>query len=285
VGERALREALRRLPNTRALADGRLTSIVGGLSNFAWRLDHAGSAWFLRQAHADAERLGVNRASECRLLDIVAQAGLAPEMLACDPATGLLVTRFVEGGAWQVTDATDERNLLRLARLLESLHELPVPAGVHEVSFARQARELSAGEDSKDEVASTLAVCARRAFARIEARPSHLTLCHNDLHHLNILDDGERLWLVDWEYGGRGDPLFDVAGFLALHGLDARSSTIFVDAYARLRAHDLAVLDEARWAFDYVQWLWYRRRYAGLPVPADDPTGRLAQRLLHCDNP
>jgi thiamine kinase-like enzyme len=206
-------------------------------------------------------------------------------VLACDPAAGLLVTRFIDGGAWRAGDVTEERNLARLAQRLQSLHALPVPAGVHEVSFARQAHELSADGTARDEVASTLAGRARHAFAQIEARQSHQTLCHHDLHHLNILDDGERLWLVDWEYGGRGDPLFDVAGFLALHGIDARATTVFTEAYGRLGEPDLAVLDAARWAFDYVQWLWYRRRYAGLPVPADDPAGRLAQRLLHCDNP
>jgi thiamine kinase-like enzyme len=262
-----------------------MTPVDGGLSNRAWRLEQQGSAWFVRQGHPDAARLGVDRHSECRLLDVVARAGLAPEVLACDAVADLLVTRFLDAATWQACDAADERNLRRVAQQLERLHALPVSDGIREVSYSRQAQQLPVGEAEQDEVARALADRAIRAFARIEARRPTLALCHHDLHHLNILDDGERLWFVDWEYGGRGDPLFDVAGFLALHGLDARATAVVVDAYGRLSQEELSTLDDARWAFDYVQWLWYRRRYAGQPVPPDDPAARLARRLLHCDNP
>jgi Ser/Thr protein kinase RdoA (MazF antagonist) len=109
-------------------------------------------------------------------------------------------------------------------------------------------------------------------------------LCHHDLHHLNLLDDG-RLWLVDWEYGGRGDPLFDVAGFLALHELGPGPTATFLEAYGGLAPADAALLGAARWAFDYVQWLWYRRRFPAGAGLDEGPAGRLALRLLHCDNP
>ena len=41
------------------------------------------------------------------------------------------------------------------------------------------------------------------------------TLCHNDMLPANVLDDGQRMWIVDWEYAGMGHPLFDLAGFSA----------------------------------------------------------------------
>ncbi len=109
-------------------------------------------------------------------------------------------------------------------------------------------------------------------------------LCHHDLHHLNILDDGERLWLVDWEYGGGGDPLFDLAGFLAMHGLGPAATDGFLRAYGGLGLSGRALLDTARWAFDYVQWLWYRHRAPDGTGEAGARARRLAQRLLHCDN-
>jgi thiamine kinase-like enzyme len=54
---------------------------------------------------------------------------------------------------------------------------------------------------------------------RLGARP--LRPCHNDLLSANFIDDGERLWIVDWEYAGMGDPYFDLANFAANHELDA----------------------------------------------------------------
>ena len=49
------------------------------------------------------------------------------------------------------------------------------------------------------------------------------TLCHNDMLPANVLDDGRRVWIVDWEYAGMGHPLFDLAGFSANCGLLRRT--------------------------------------------------------------
>jgi Ser/Thr protein kinase RdoA (MazF antagonist) len=152
------------------------------------------------------------------------------------------------------------------------------------VDYERQALHLAASLPSPDSTAAILQARAAAAFRRIAARRFPRTLCHNDLHHLNLLDDGVRLWLVDWEYGGRGDPLFDVASFLSLHHLGPGPTEAFLDAYGWSHAGDPACLDDALWLFDYVQWLWYRSRF---PSPVGDEAGyaeRLAQRLLRCNN-
>ena len=45
--------------------------------------------------------------------------------------------------------------------------------------------------------------------------------CHNDLLNANFITDGERIWIVDWEYAGMGDRFFDLANFSVNHGLSA----------------------------------------------------------------
>jgi len=285
AAEVELRRRLRGCVTTRALADGHLRPIEGGLSNRAWRLDVAGEAWFARMGHPGASELGVDRASECALLRAVAAAGLSPEVLACEPAAELLVTRFVDGSPWQATDVRVEANLRRIAGLLRRLHELPVPAGVQAVSYSQQARRLAAGLPTATAREATLHQRSERIFACLDGRGCTPALCHHDLHHLNLLDDGRRLWLVDWEYGGRGDPLMDLAGFLAMHELAPEPTKVFLDAYGALPAADRALVEAARWAFDYVQWLWYRCRFPAGEAAGGEPTERLSRRLLHCDNP
>ena len=282
--EDELRALLRRFAATLPLAGGAMTRVEGGLSNRAWRIDAGGEAWFVRLGHPGAAQLGVDRSSECVLLRAVSAAGLAPGLVACEPAAGLVVTRFVHGRAWQAQDVPLEANLRRVAALVRRLHSLPVPAGVAEVSYARQARRLAAGLPAPTADERHLHERAGRAFALLGGRRRPTALCHHDLHHLNLLDDG-RLWLVDWEYGGRGDPLLDVAGFLALHELGPAPTAAFVEAYGSLAPADAGLLGAARWAFDYVQWLWYRRRFPPGADLGEGPAGRLAQRLLHCDNP
>ena len=218
------------------------------------------------------------------MLRAVAAAGLAPGVHVCAPAEGLLVTRFIEGRTWNASDARSLGNLRRVAACLRRLHELPVPDGVHDVDYGRQARKLAAGLPANDAAGAELAGRAAAASARIGDGGYATTLCHNDLHHLNVLDDGSRIWMVDWEYGGRGNPLFDVASFLTLHDLGPDPTEAFLESYGRLQPADRSRLDDARWLFDYVQWLWYRSRF---PDPVGDEAWyaeRLAQRLLRCNN-
>jgi len=284
LDEIEVRASLRGCSVTRRLADGHLARIDGGLSNRAWRLDSSGERWFVRLGHPQAARLGVDRWSECAVLRAVSAAGLAPDVLACEPAQGLLVTRFIEGRTWSAADAQSPANLRRVARRLRQLHELPVPAGVHDVDYERQARWLAATLPQPDATGAALAERAATAFARLGDSQPATTLCHNDLHHLNLLDDGAQVWLVDWEYGGRGNPLFDLASFLTLHDLGPGPTEVFLESYGRLPAADRGHLDDARWLFDYVQWLWYRSRF---PDPVGDEAWyaeRLAQRLLRCNN-
>ena len=282
--EPAVRRALCFCGATAGLADGALLPIEGGLSNRAWRLDARGTSYFVRIGHPDAARLGVDRVSECRVLHAVAAAGLAPAVVACEPALDLLVTRYVDAAPWQAPDVVRPGNLRRVADCLRRLHDTPLPDGVHTVDYARQARSLESELPQGDRRAQDLRALAARAFARVQDRPVAWALCHHDLHHLNLLDDGARLWLVDWEYGGRGDPLMDVAGFLAMHELGPAPTAEFLAAYGRLAPADWARLDDARWTFDYVQWLWYRLRFAGDDGKDGAHAERLAQRLLRCNN-
>jgi thiamine kinase-like enzyme len=282
--EAALRDLLRGCDATRALADGRLTPVTGGLSNRAWRLDAQDGAWFVRRAHPDAARLGVDRRSECIVLHTVAAAGLAPPILACDPGAGLLVTRFVAGQAWQAADVAHWSRLHRVADCLRRLHQLAVPAGAQDVSYERQAGLLAQSLPGADPDLERLQALAGSVFARLRDRQVTTALCHHDLHHRNMLDDRGRLWLVDWEYGGSGDPLFDVAGFLAMHQLGPGPTATFVTSYGRMPPADRLRLDDARWVFDYVQWLWYRLRFPDLAADPAGAAARLAKRLLHCDN-
>ncbi len=282
-----LRELLRGRAATRALADGAMTRLTGGLSNQAWRVERGGQAWFARLGYADAERLGVNRHSECALMAVVAAAGFAPDVLACDPPTGLLVTRYIEGRTWQASDAAEPRNLARIGSLLARLHTMPPAPGIAAVSYAEQARHLARTISASDPTVAVLRHRADQAFERIERRKPRRALCHHDLHHLNVVDTRARLWLVDWEYGGVGDPLFDVAGFLALHELGAAETDLLLGAYGAGSTVDRDVLEEARWAFDYVQWLWYRSSLGSRPDPDGvlaDREARLASRLLRCNN-
>ena len=279
------RRALAAHPVTQPLADARFTVEAGGLSNHAWRVDGAEASCFVRLSPPDSARLGVDRRSECRLLARVAEAGLAPTVVRCDPERRLLVTRHLTGGALG-HEAIHERALIEsVAAALRTLHALSVPAEVQSVDFAAQAISLErqcASWRPSDEVLRIKADFAFRVLARSGRRP---TLCHNDLHHLNLVRAEGRLWLVDWEYGGVGDPIYDFASFLCQHDCSAQEREWLSAAYGST-AFAAGQLEAACWAFDYVQWLWYRAYPGSGPAdPLYTARAEALERRLHAGAP
>lgn len=208
------------------------------------------------------------------MLAIAAAAGLAPQVIACDPASRLLVTRFVPGRHWSRADARDPRNLRRLGESLQRLHALPAASDVRRLDFLVQAAQLEADLANFEIIDSALRQEAEKALTVLRARHAPVTLCHNDLHHLNVIDDGERLWLVDWEYSGAGDPLFDLAGLICLHELSGALRATLLEAYGHPYLGSSAELAAACRLFDYVQWLWFRLWMARHP----DADGEYAER-------
>jgi len=201
----------------------------------------------------------------------------------CDPGADLLVTRLVYAETWTRQAARETGNLLRIGAALRMLHSLPLRPGIGRVSFEAQAKFLEGQLGATGSAQPAVRRLAATAFEILAGREAIVALCHNDLHHLNILDDGDRLWLVDWEYGGCGDPLFDLASFLCQHGSTHEERQVLLSAYAGDVAIPIDLVEAACRAFDYVQWLWYRLRGANHPGDAAGHSSRaeaISQRLL-----
>ena len=239
--------------------------IKHGLTNQSWRVRTASDVVVVRVSTADEDALRIDRESEAKILGVVAAAGIGAPVLRCDPAHHILVTRYL-GPSWTLDDAATPHNIERLARLLLRLHAMPAPPAVREVdlrkTFEGYAATLNAHGAGGELAASTL---QRRAaelttLLRQNAAPA---LCHNDVHHLNIIDSGE-LRLIDWEYAGRGDPLFDLASVCVYHRYARAERAALLGAYAGKYEGALDIrLDAALWLFEYIRDLWLAvRAYA-----------------------
>jgi thiamine kinase len=297
AAEPALRALLAAHAATAMLASVPLVPVLGGLSNFCWRAEADGRSHFVRLARQAAEDLGADHRNEHRVLDIAVAAGLAPRILRGDVEARLLVTEWIDviDGSLPLPGA---RARATVARALAKLHAIAAPQDLRVVDFARQALELEEalppmrGQEGLHEAAADI-------FRALRGGRPRQVLCHHDLNPLNLLFDRDgRLWLVDWEYAGLGDPAFDLASYASQHGLGSRERARFAAAYAAAGglAVDARRLEQAAWAFDYVQWLWYRVALRGHETLADPDlararTARLAaslrrraSRLLRCNN-
>jgi thiamine kinase-like enzyme len=172
---------------------------------------------------------------------------------------------------------------------------LPVRRNVRAVDFAVQASGL--GQIARVDAEQRLRETAATVFRNLARAPEPSVLCHNDLNPQNMIEDSAgRLWLVDWEYAGVSEAVFDLASCASQHQMSHAQARSFLQLY---RAAGGTCADErflwARWGFDYVQWLWYRAFQshgdAAERQLAEERAARLAITLLerasslpHCNN-
>ena len=195
----------------------------GGITNHNFKVIAGGEAFVLRIGGNDTALLGIDRKVELEASLRAAALGIGPEVVAFLEPEGYLVTRFVEGETGAVTPA----EAAALLRRLHAAAEIPGRFDSFRVveTYAETAGSAGVALPAGFEAAKTIADL-------IEARRGSYALapCHNDLLAGNFIR-GERLWIVDWEYAGMGDPAFDLANFAVSNGLDASGDRELLEAY------------------------------------------------------
>ncbi len=209
-----------------------ITPLVGGLTNRNYLVGTGGIRFVIRIAGGNGPLLGVDRVREKQVIDIVEAAGITPQVVAFVLPDGHSATRFVgEAHALSIDEFTSPEMVPRLARRLHEVHNLGRVEGVFDPydDITRWMNLLTThGTPLPSRLEPLLElVTASRA---IRPRPSEheMVLCHNDPYHLNFLDNGS-LWLIDWEYAGMNDPMYDLAG--VGYTLDDEGRDLLLGAY------------------------------------------------------
>jgi thiamine kinase-like enzyme len=196
----------------------------GGITNRNFKVETGGGAFVLRIGGKDTELLGIDRRAEHEASLAAARLGIGPEVVAFLEPEGYLVTRFLEGEVGRVTPE-------EAAPLLRRVHAGPAIPGRFDSfrvvdSYEATVRRLGVALPGGFAAAKATAAEIERRRGGYEPRP-----CHNDLLAANFVHAGDRLWIVDWEYAGMGDPAFDLANFAVSNELDAAGDEALLAAY------------------------------------------------------
>jgi len=218
----------------------------GGITNHNFKIRAGGDTFVLRIGGKDTELLGIDRGVEHAAALAAAALGIGPDVVAFVEPEGYLVTRFVEGEVGRVTAAD-------AAPLLRRFHEGPPIRGRFDAfrvveAYAHAARELGITLPPGFGDAKATADRIERRRGTYEPRP-----CHNDLLAANFIHDGDRLWIVDWEYAGMGDPAFDLANFAVNNELDEAADEALLHAYG---GGSLPVHVLMRFMSDFREAMW-----------------------------
>ncbi|MBA2293873.1 MAG: phosphotransferase [Actinobacteria bacterium] len=229
----------------------------GGITNANLKVTRPDGVVVLRIAGRETELLGIDRSVELVATRAAAACGVGPEVADFVEPEGWLVTDFVEGAPPAPARLREPSELIRVAGILRRVHDGPAIPGRFDVLAVVEAyRETAEARGATLPASFGEAHETARQIAELRAGEP-LRPCHNDLLTANFVDDGERLWLVDWEYAGMGDPFFDLANFAANHELDPGQRAALLAAYIGGPADaDLAPLELMRFMSDFREAMW-----------------------------
>jgi thiamine kinase-like enzyme len=276
--------------------------LPGGLTNHNLKVTTAdGRRYVARLSSPDASLLAVDRDAEHHDSVAAASTGIAPTVVdrVVDGAerSGVLVLAWVDARPWRPDDVRVDANLPRIAAACGVLHAGP-RFGREFDMFALQRRYLSLVRERGFRLPARyeeFLPAVERIRAALSIRPAPTVPCNNDLLAANVLDDGSRLWLIDYEYAGNNDPCFELGNIWSESTLEAEQLDPLVTAYYGrplrnkiARARLLGLMSKYGWtlwasiqdglsAIDFDFWSWGMEKYERAVAEFD---GRDLPRLL-----
>jgi thiamine kinase-like enzyme len=210
-----------------------VTPVSGGMTNVNFAVTDSTGKYFVRLGE-DIPVHGVLRFNEFAASQAAAACGLSPSVLHSEP--GVMILQWVEAKTLTAADIKDTDMIGRVTPLLKKCHEelaahLRGPALAFWVfhTVRDYVATLRVNKSPyQNEFYRYLMISDELERAVGDIR---MAFCQNDLLPANILDDGNRLWLVDWDYAGFNSPLFDLANLATNAGFDEAEENHLLELY------------------------------------------------------
>ena len=205
----------------------------GGITNTNFTIVDGGENYVVRIG-GDIPLHQISRSNELAASRAAFAAGISPEVVHSEP--GALVLRFIEGHTFGPEDVRDPRNHAAIVDLIRRCHrDMPKyfrgPAAIFWVFQVLRDYGHTLKEGASRHLPLLPRLQAQAEVLEGGVGPIDVVFGHNDLLAANFLNDGKRLWLVDWDYAGFNSPLFDLGGVASNSELDEIARDAIAEDY------------------------------------------------------
>jgi thiamine kinase-like enzyme len=197
------------------LATGENATIerIGGLTNRNYKISLGPERYVLRLAGAGTSEY-IDRAAEAHNARVAAAAGVNAEVLHFEIMDGTMLARYIDDSLTMSEAAFEDlARVERAARAFRRMHRFTEPFTGRFDVFAQIDEYLALLCRNNARIPDGYEALQKEAdVARqvLSERPAALAPCHNDPLAENFLDTRDRMYLVDWEYAGMNDPMWDL---------------------------------------------------------------------------
>jgi thiamine kinase-like enzyme len=213
--------------------DVKIAPLGGGLTNLNYVVTDS-SGKYVARLGKDIPDHHVMRFNEMAASWAAHKAGLSPRVIYA--RKGIAVFRFIEAHTFTEEDVRAPGALERIVPLIRSCHrDVPKyfrgPALIFWVFHVIRDYATTLRDGNSQHVALLPELLKISEQLEQAAGPFDMVFGHNDLLAANIMDDGARLWLIDWDYAGFNTPLFDLGGLASNNGLTEAQETQMLELY------------------------------------------------------
>ena len=217
--------------------------LSGGITNQNFKVTDQQGRYVVRLGTDIYEHL-ILRSNELAASQAAYEIGVSPEVIHAQP--GVLVIRFIDGQVYDSDMVKNETNLERILTLLKRFHRdmlhqfkgYPVMFWVFQV-IMHYEHVLRVGRSEHFHRLPDLLEIAHQL--QVDVGPVELVYGHNDLLPANFIDDGKKLWLIDFDYAGFNSPLFDLANLASNNALNQDQERSILENYFE------SALTDSRW--------------------------------------
>jgi thiamine kinase-like enzyme len=207
--------------------------LPGGLTNRNYKVTTPDGAFVARISVAGTDLLAIDRDSEYRNSVAAAAAGAGAPVIEYRPQDRMLVIGYINGRTFGNADVAAAGNIARIAQACRRLHSGERFGNDFDM-FDIQPRYLSVVRSRGFKIPAGydgLAPQFEAAQSALAVRAAGTVPCNNDLLAANFIDDGDRIWLIDYEYSGNNDPCFELGNIAGECHLSRGALAELVTAY------------------------------------------------------
>ena len=205
--------------------------LEGGITNLNFLVSDSGSKSVVRLGSDIPEHL-VYRSNEIIVSGAAYQIGVSPKLIYNEP--GVLVLEFIESKTLE--PKTVRENLNKIVPIIRKIHE-EIPnklSGQPQIFWVFYVIKYYSNyllNNNSSHISLIPSLLKKAEKLEKLSSPREIVFGHNDLLAANFLDDGSKIWVVDWEYGGFNDPLFDIGGLSSNNDLDENLENEVLEMY------------------------------------------------------
>ena len=230
----SVHKSLIRIPQFAGLSpDSYQVERLGGLTNLVYRITVRDQDYLLRIPGQGTEDY-INRVIEAHDAKVAAAAGVSAEVLFFDEQDGLMLAEYIPGITLSAEGFKELDRVRRSAQSFKKLHQSGLAFKTRFDVFEKIDEYLALVAKLKAPVPDGYQQVKQEADAVrqvLAAHPAPLAPCHCDPLAENFIDTGEQVYIVDWEYAGNNDPMWDLGDLSVEAGFDAEQDRALLESY------------------------------------------------------